>query len=206
VVEREGRQAVSFTNLGLTCIGPNGSSESLVTQHCPHEVTIDLDTARIFLASWGLRLGPRCIVCSICYQVTRFFQSIGVELHAADIICTHPRCDQRSFNRSGRCPQHLSSLIRGIRKNKTTIDLKAARRTFESTAQKQWAFPPSYNIIRDRVEEIQQGKRPGSDLVILDDEFSPASRQLWEFAIIERVSGNILINTIINHKNLLDHN
>ncbi|KAJ3466696.1 hypothetical protein MRS44_004260 [Fusarium solani] len=43
-------------------------------------------------------------------------------------------------------------------------------------------------------------------LVILDDEYSPSSQQLWEFAIIERVSGRTLINTTIEHQNGIDHN
>jgi len=50
-----------------------------------------------------------------------------------------------------------------------------------------------------------QGNRPGADLVILDDEFSPASQQLWEFAIIERVSGKLLFNTTVEHEDGLDH-
>lgn len=54
------------------------------------------------------------------------------------------------------------------------------------------------------MSDILQGKRQGSDLVILDDEFSLASRQLWEFAIIERVSGKVLINTTIKHQEMAD--
>ena len=67
---------------------------------------------------------------------------------------------------------------------------------------------PSVRVHRNRhvfYGEIEQGKRPGSDLVVLDDEFSPASRQLWEFAIIERISGNVLINTCVAHEDGLDH-
>ena len=37
------------------------------------------------------------------------------------------------------------------------------------------------------------------------DEFSPASRQLWEFAMIEGISGKILINTCVAHEDGLDH-
>ncbi|MCJ1477979.1 hypothetical protein MMC13_006654 [Lambiella insularis] len=55
------------------------------------------------------------------------------------------------------------------------------------------------------MSDIRDGKRPGSDLVILDDEYSFASKQLWEFSLIERVSGNILINTTIVHQDGLDH-
>ena len=56
-----------------------------------------------------------------------------------------------------------------------------------------------------RVQDILQGKRPCSDLVVLDDEFSPASGQLWEFAIIEYLSGETLINITVKHPNDVDH-
>jgi hypothetical protein len=60
--------------------------------------------------------------------------------------------------------------------------------------------------VRSRTLEIQEGNRAGSDLVILDTEYSVASSQLWEFALIEKVSGKVLINTCIEHENGLDHN
>ena len=41
--------------------------------------------------------------------------------------------------------------------------------------------------------------------MILDTEFSPASSQIWEFAFIERVSGRILVNTIVNHEKGVQH-
>jgi hypothetical protein len=72
-------------------------------------------------------------------------------------------------------------------------------------ARKRWNFPSRYDIVRRRIEDILQGKRPGSDLVILDDEFSPTSQQLWEFAIIERVSGQVVINTCVEHPDGVDH-
>jgi hypothetical protein len=52
-----------------------------------------------------------------------------------------------------------------------------------------------------RTAEVEEGKRPGSDLVILDVEFLPASSQLLEFAIVEKVSGKVLIDTKVKHKN-----
>jgi hypothetical protein len=39
----------------------------------------------------------------------------------------------------------------------------------------------------------------------LDDKFSIASKQLWEFSLIERVSGKVLINTTIAHEHGLNH-
>lgn len=106
---------------------------------------------------------------------------------------------------SGRCSRHLGSLLVGARRKVTATSLDAARNTLESASRKRWAYPPEYNIVRCRTEEILQDSRPGSDLVVLDDEFSPASEELWEFALIEYVSGNKLISTTVKQQGGNDH-
>jgi len=204
-MESEKNSKVSFANLGLRCIGPNAILGNFIIQRCPDEVTIDLDTARLLRSRCGLRLGARCIACHVYFELTSFKKE-GVEFQAENIVCTYPGCDQRSFHRSGRCPRHLSPVIWKAHRENTAINLRVARRAFESATRKRWTFPLQYKIVCRRIEAILQGKRPGSDLVILDDEFSPASRQLWELAILERVSGKILINTIVKHQNGVDHN
>ncbi|KAI0425964.1 hypothetical protein F5Y09DRAFT_346188 [Xylaria sp. FL1042] len=60
-------------------------------------------------------------------------------------------------------------------------------------------------IVLDRAEQIRSGGRPASDLVILDDEFSPSTRQLFEFSIVDRVYGNTLINTTVKHPGRFSH-
>jgi hypothetical protein len=76
---------------------------------------------------------------------------------------------------------------------------------FRTAARERWIAPVNYSIVRQRISDISKGKRPDSDLVILDDEFSIASKQLWEFSLIERVSGKVLINTTIAHEHGLNH-
>ncbi|RWA13312.1 hypothetical protein EKO27_g1751 [Xylaria grammica] len=61
------------------------------------------------------------------------------------------------------------------------------------------------SIVLDRAERIRSGGCPASDLVILDDEFSPSTRQLFEFSIIDRVYGNTLINTTVKHPGRVSH-
>ncbi|KAK4697534.1 hypothetical protein P7C71_g554, partial [Lecanoromycetidae sp. Uapishka_2] len=76
--------------------------------------------------------------------------------------------------------------------------MESLRETFDFAARRKWKPQPQYDIVRRRILEIQQDKRPGADPVVLDDEFSPASRRLWDFAMIERVSGNVLINACVD--------
>ena len=72
-------------------------------------------------------------------------------------------------------------------------------------ARKRWTYGPVYRNVFKRIEEIQRNERPRSDLVVLDDEYSFASRQLWEFAIVDYVSWETLINTRVNYENVLNH-
>jgi hypothetical protein len=86
------------------------------------------------------------------------------------------------------------------------VDLQLLRRTFETAAEKKWTSPPDYNrLVRQRIADIQNGKRPSSDLVALDDEFSPFSWQLWELGVVEQVSREVLINTPIHHPDGTQH-
>jgi hypothetical protein len=83
--------------------------------------------------------------------------------------------------------------------------LRKPGKCFKSAARKLWAYPLQYDIMRRRMDDILQNKRPGSDLVVLDDEYSPSSRQLWEFAMIEQISGDKIIDTIVKYPNGVDH-
>lgn len=196
-------------NLGLTCLGPTSGFGHLIFERCPKEGIIDLDTARLVLRrrpkSQSI-LDNRCVACRFYNQVTTYLTRYEIELEDGNAVCIFHGCDQLSFHGSRRCAQHLSNLLLKSHRENTTIDIiRLFWETFNSAVRKRWEFPPYYNTVRRRILEILQGKRAGSDLVILDDEFSPASSQLWEFAIVERVSGKVLINTGVEHKDGLDH-
>ncbi|KAJ3531460.1 hypothetical protein NM208_g8870 [Fusarium decemcellulare] len=200
------RQKVYFSNLGRTCIGPGPVSRNLVFQPCPEGTTIDLDTTRLSRNKNLLRLGPRCSPCQTYYELARFFGAYDTEVESESTPCTYLGCEQPPFHGTGRCIQHLTRVAFEALKNRTAVNFRTVRKAFDRTTRKRWTFPSHYDVVRRRTEEIMEGKRPGSDLIILDDEFSPASGQLWEFAMIERVSGNVLINTIVDHPNGLNHN
>ena len=126
-------------------------------------------------------------------------------LHPENIACTEPGCNQHSFHKSGIFCQHLSLLLLDIHREKTAEAFPKAWKVFQSTTRTQWAYPPKYNIVRRRMDDILQTRRPGSDLVVLDDEYSPSSRQLWEFAMIEQILGDTIINTIVERPNGVDN-
>jgi len=192
-------------NLGLTCQSPFSESDHLVLQQCPGEVTIDLDTARLRPKRFNLILDSRCVACSFYKQLDYFLTKYDIELQDENTMCIFHGCDQVAFHRSGRCVQHLNTLIQASRRERIIVNIRSVQEAFNHAARKRWTFLPKYDIVRRRIKDILQGNRPGADLVILDDEFSPASQQLWEFAIIERVSGKLLVNTTVEHEDGLDH-
>jgi hypothetical protein len=114
-------------------------------------------------------------------------------------------CKQLPVHGYSYCPAHLSNLLLDSHKRIPYHSTALLLEMFKSALQKEWTFQPQYDIVRLRTEDILRGKRPGTDLIILDDEFSPASQQLWEIAMIERVSGKVLLNTTIDHHGALDH-
>lgn len=111
---------VSFKNLGLTCIGPSSESGHLICERRPESVTIDLDTARLFLErqpkGTKLVLEGRCVSCHVHCQMTRYFRNSGLEIKAENTLCKAEGCDQLSICGSGGCPQHLPMLLAAAHK------------------------------------------------------------------------------------------
>ena len=65
-----------------------------------------------------------------------------------------------------------------------------------SAASKQWTSSEDIQLAMSHATEIRAGHRQGTDLVILDIEFC-RSGQVNEVALIEYVSGRVLLNTLI---------
>ncbi|KAG5772118.1 hypothetical protein H9Q72_001614 [Fusarium xylarioides] len=57
----------------------------------------------------------------------------------------------------------------------------------------------------ERVTNLKQQNLPGGRQIVIDTEFSMFSRQLCEISIVDRVSGECILNTLIQHPQALDH-
>ncbi|KAF5968904.1 zinc finger protein [Fusarium coicis] len=79
------------------------------------------------------------------------------------------------------------------------IDPKAGlgdlTKTFHTAISKTWTCTKDYE------RRVRQPVREGlcQNVVIIDNEFDPVTRELYETAIIDRVSGKTLLNTLITH-------
>lgn len=201
---------VRLGNLGLTCRGPSSGCGHMILDRCPKEVTLDLDTAHLqrreSRGSAILQLANRCVGCYIHFQLMRFLKHRGIEAGPQSSVCASQNCNRLPVHGCAYCPPHLSNLLQNSHKSILNHSITQLQEMFKSAIRKEWRIQPQYDVVRRRTKEILQGKRPGTDLIILDDEFSPASQQLWEFAMIEPVPGKVLVNTIIDHHRALDHN
>lgn len=177
---------VDFRNFGLKCRGPTGGIGHMIFDRCPKEVTIDLDTARLLPRRVGnaikFILDGRCVGCLVHYRLMALLRRDGIEPlrepGAGTPVCTARGCKRLSFHGYDSCVEHLSYLLSQTYRGRPISNIEGLRETFKSAIRREWKLQPRYNIVLSRMEQISQGKRPGADLIILDDEFSPASQQL----------------------------
>lgn len=119
--------------------------------------------------------------------------------------CGIEACNKETVFGSDRCVDHLDAANQECWNSKWYQNYPALETALKYAVTRQWICPDSYQVVIDRAEQIRSGERPSADLVILDDEFSPTTRQLFEFSIIDRVHGNTLINTAVTHPSGLCH-
>jgi hypothetical protein len=79
------------------------------------------------------------------------------------------------------------------------MDIRVLQQCISTAKSKRWNFDSDFEAAITRTAEIREGKRPGPDLVILDLEFLPSSGQILEIAVVESVSGKILLDTKVKH-------
>lgn len=225
---------VRLDNLGLKCVGPSSSGRGCtIEESCPHGNIIDLDTAQlkkmertgqrnadlsnahqhvnpntgqVKMYGAGLSLPPRCVSRSTARVIREWMQEQGMVLSDSPTECQKQSCSRLAVYGSIGCADHLATLMNDMRTLQGPINA-GFENIYEDAAKKVWTPSPKYgyDAVVQRMTEISSCKRPGSDLLLLDDEYSGASHQLWEFAIIERISGDVSINTVIDHQGRLNY-
>ncbi|KAJ4250556.1 hypothetical protein NW762_011811 [Fusarium torreyae] len=89
--------------------------------------------------------------------------------------------------------------------NKRNVDIDLLREIFGCTLHKRWSAQPSYERVKQRLEEIRKGNQPDIRPLILDTEYTIAGQQLMEFSFIDFDSGDVLINTLVEHSQGIRH-
>ncbi|KAG5805039.1 hypothetical protein H9Q74_010241 [Fusarium xylarioides] len=169
-------QPINLHGRGRICCGPGLGTGDFVLEPCPGRVVIDLDTARLRLV--GLKNGKQTIT-----------------LNYACVSCfTLKRA--RAFLEQGKAKSDGSL---------ENVDLTVLRHLFADAAKKKWTCPPEFQRVLERVKDIEEGSMPPSSLLILDTEFSVATRQPWEVTIIEYLSAKTRLNALLDHADGLSH-
>lgn len=169
-------QPINLHGRGRICCGPGLGAGDFVLEPCPGRVIIDLDTARLRLV--GLKNGKQTITLNyVCVSCFTLKRA-------------------RAFLEQGKAKSDASL---------EKVDLTVLRNLFADAAKKAWTFQPEFQRVLERVKDIEEGNMPPCSLLILDTEFSPATRQLWEVAVIEYLSGKTQINALLNHSDGLSH-
>lgn len=85
-IELHKGQRVTLANLGLKCAGPALGTKYFIDEPCPHQVTLDLDTARLFWKSRQdkgqtphITLDCRCVACHGIIRIRWHLQRYDVE-------------------------------------------------------------------------------------------------------------------------------
>ncbi|KAH7266778.1 uncharacterized protein BKA55DRAFT_711106 [Fusarium redolens] len=89
--------------------------------------------------------------------------------------------------------------------SKRNVDMDLLREIFGRTLHKRWSAQPSYERVKQRLEEIRKGNQPDIKPLILDTEYTIAGQQLMEFSFIDFDSGDVLINTLVEHSQGIRH-
>lgn len=189
--------------LGLKCSGPGSLRDTvLLLQYipCPFKTTLDLDNA--FLKKEDGRIGrivklsKRCAACDANNTLRKLLRSPELTSDHATGCCSSKHCFKPSWGDTKFCYKHLARELESLKCRKP--DFKGLKETLTAAMSKQWVPTEDLNVVMALTAEIEEGKRLGSDLVILDAEYVPSGK-LLEFTIIEKLSGNVLIDIKVRH-------
>ncbi|KAH7181734.1 hypothetical protein DER46DRAFT_586975 [Fusarium sp. MPI-SDFR-AT-0072] len=168
-IESHRDHLVSFNARGYKCAGQALETTHFIVEGCPVGEIIDFDTAFI-RRSRGRRL-PTMSLDSRC-------ASCHSEMRVRQLI---KRFDSPKIDLKG--------------------GLGALTKTFSTAISKTWTCTKEYERrVRLPVREAQRAKKLYQKVVIIDNnEFNPITHELYETAIIDRISGDTLLNTLIVH-------
>lgn len=107
----------------------------------------------------------------------RAFKAVGPDARDENYqgVCKYQNRFMPSWNDTRFCCEH--GPFSGKREE-STQRLRVMQNILKVAFARQWSYDSAYQRVQLRTADIQDGKRPGSTFVILNDEFSMSSRQL----------------------------
>jgi hypothetical protein len=179
--------------------------------HCPFQTILDLDNSYLYMStltesdSHTIKLSKRCVSCWARHRLTVVLATRQLFASAEDqqSTCAKNGCFQTRWFGTRYCYRHANDEVGTNWHSMPRYDpaqisseFRGRQSHFMSATSKQWTSSQDIQLAMSRAAEIRAGHRQGTDLVILDVEFS-RSGQVKEVALIEYVSGRVLLNTLV---------
>ena len=149
-----------------------------------------------------MNLGPRCAACVINRYWTSLIKEQDLLSDGSIKCCIRPRCMKPAILNTKLCQPHLLKL-RPIDIESRSPNMANLQRCVSRSLSRRWRSNKEIDVATKRVTEIWNGKQPGADMVVIDIEFMPSTGQVLEVAVIEYVSGKILVDTRISYNSTL---
>ena len=178
---------------------------------CPFQTILDLDNSYLYMStltesdSHTIKLSKRCVSCWARHRLTVVLATRQLFASAEDqqSTCAKNGCFQTRWFGTRYCYRHaddeLSTNWHSVPRYdpaQISSEFRGRPSHFMSATSKQWTSSQDIQLAMSRAAGIRAGHRQGTDLVILDIEFS-RSGQVKEVALIEYVSGRVLLDTLV---------
>jgi hypothetical protein len=178
---------------------------------CPFQTILDLDNSYLYMStlaksdSHTVKLSKRCVSCWARHRLTMVLTTRELFASSEDqqSTCAKNACIQTRWFGTRYCYRYADDELGTNRHSMPRYDpaqisseFRGRQRQFMSAASKQWTSSQDIQLAMSRAAEIRAGHRQGTDLVILDIEFNRCG-QVKEIALIEYISGRVLLDTLV---------
>lgn len=179
--------------------------------HCPFQTTLDLDNSYLHMStltesdSHTIKLNKRCVSCWARHRLTVVLATRQLFASAEDqqSTCAKNGCFQTKWFGTRYCYRHADDesgtnwhSVPRYDPAQISSEFRGRQLHFMSAASKQLTSSEDIQLAMSRAAEVRAGHRQGTELIILDIEFN-RSGQVKEVALIEYVSGRVLLDTLV---------
>lgn len=170
-------------------MGPHPFVNGLVTERCPHDITIDFHTALIVQVGRNApHLSSRCANCYYSCKVSMSIRDRGLEKEPNQKRCSHKKCFDKVWRTAKFCKKHYD----GYSKRTPSVKLPEMRRVITEALPKAWEGNPDMDKMAELMAACQADPKRRDNIKFLDLEFRLRGGKIYEIAICDASGERIL--------------
>lgn len=170
-------------------MGPRPHVNGLVTERCPHDITIDFDTALIVqMYRSAPRLSNRCANCYYSYKVSKSIHEKGLEKGPDQTTCSHKTCFDKIWRTAKFCKKHFDRYYEQTPK----VNLPEMRNVIAEALPKTWESTPAMDKMLQLMASCHADPNRRENLMFLDLEFWLNGGRIYELAICNAFGEKII--------------